>query len=118
MKSRRRTNRGKAAGAELAADYCENGVTQREFCERRGISVGTLQYWLRKIARDEAEGQPVEPQWVEVSLSKAEPVVSPKTREGGSYEAVLTSARRLRIPAGFDAGEVAVLIGLLEARAC
>jgi hypothetical protein len=36
----------------------------------------------------------------------------------GAYEIVLAGERRLRLPAGFDAGEVAVLLTLLGARGC
>ena len=108
--------------------YCESGLTQREFCARRKLAVGTLQYWVRKIAEDEEGRSPGAPQLVEVSVIKPEPGAErwatghglgvTATNAGGVYELVLAGERRLRIPAGFDAGEVAVLFDLLEGRAC
>jgi len=104
----------------LVAQYAASGNTQREFCERRRISVGTLQYWLRKVAAEEIDQRPAEPQWVEVSLlpPAAAPMTTRAAKVGGSYEVVLADERRLLIPAGFDPEEVGALLTLLEARAC
>jgi transcriptional regulator with XRE-family HTH domain len=32
----------------IVEEYRESGLTQREFCEARGIAKSTLGYWLRK----------------------------------------------------------------------
>jgi hypothetical protein len=113
----------------MVTQYCESGITQREFCARRKVSVGTLQYWLRKLARDEEGRSPAAPQLVEVSLVKTElgagrwaagrePGATMAANAGRVYEMVLAGERRLRIPTGFDAGEVAALVALLEERGC
>ena len=44
-KSRRRSA---SEGAELVARYMSSGLTQLEFAKRNGVTVSTLQYWLRK----------------------------------------------------------------------
>ena len=128
MERTQRKNRDLATGTRMVTEYCDSGITQREFCARRKVSIGTLQYWLRKIARDEERRSPAAPQLVEVSLVKAEPGTARFAAGNGpgvlaaeaarSYEVVLTGERRLRIPTGFDAGEVAALVSLLEGRAC
>ena len=106
----------------MIEQYVESGLTQRAFCERRRVSVGTLQYWLRRIAADEMSERRREPQLVEVSLLAAEMTKKAKTERAelarGGYEVVLGGERRLRISPGFDAEEVAVLVAMLEERAC
>jgi hypothetical protein len=122
MSTTGRRNRDAAAGTRLIEQYIESGWTQREFCERRRVSVGTLQYWLRRIAADESGERPTEPQLVEVSLLAAAMTKAPKAESAGlarcGYEMVLAGERRLRISPGFNAEEVAVLVALLEERGC
>jgi hypothetical protein len=122
MSTTGRRNRDAAAGARLIEQYVESGLTQREFCTRRRVSVGTLQYWLRRIVADESGERPTEPRLVEVSLLAAAMMEAPKAERAelarGGYEVVLGGERRLRISPGFDAEEVAVLVALLEERGC
>ena len=40
---------GTAAG--ICAEYRDSGLTQKAFCESRGIAKSTLGYWLRKERR-------------------------------------------------------------------
>ena len=51
---------------ELVTRYHRSGVTQREFCQAEGISVGALRSWLHK-----GNWKPVDvPRFVEVTASK------------------------------------------------
>lgn len=51
---------------ELVTRYYRSGLTQREFCEAEGISVGALRSWLHK-----GNWKPVKaPRFVEVTTSK------------------------------------------------
>ena len=123
MSTTERRNRDAARGTRLVEEYVESGLTQREFCERQRMSVGTLQYWLRGIAADESGESRAEPRLVEVSLLGAAAVTKSSKSESamavrGGYEVVLAGERRLRISPGFDAEEVAVLVALLEERGC
>lgn len=120
MKAKGRTNRNQAVGSRLVAQYAASGYTQREFCARHRLAVGTLQYWLRKVVAGEGGQRPAEAQLVEVSLVKsaADSQTGWAAKGGGSYEVVLADERRLRIPSGFDLEEVGVLLALLEGRAC
>jgi hypothetical protein len=47
-----------------------------------------------------------------------EPGATTAVNAGRVYELVLAGERRLGVPAGFDVGEVAVLVALLEDRGC
>ena len=123
MSTTGRRNRDAAAGRRLIEQYVESGCTQREYCDRERISIGTLQYWLRRIAAEEAGEIRSEPQLVEVSLAGTMAMTKSTKAESaglarGGYEVVLAGEWRLRISHGFDAEEVAVLVALLEARGC
>ena len=100
------------------AEYVESELTQREFCDRNGICVGTLAYWLRKVgSADTATGQS-DARLMEVQLiSDDQPRVA-RDQERSGYELLLPGERRLRVPRGFDAEEVAVLLEVLEGGAC
>jgi transposase-like protein len=115
MKQRQRTNRNAEAGARLVEEYCESGTTQSEFCDEREISVGTLQYWLRRIRAKEESATETDTQWLEVSLAHSEGALR---SEPQAYELEFANGRRLRVRAGFDAQEVGMLIALIEGRSC
>lgn len=36
---------------QVCREYRESGLSQKEFCERRGVSRSTLSYWLKKERR-------------------------------------------------------------------
>lgn len=38
----------KTGSATIVEEYRKSGLSQREFCEHRGIAKSTLGYWLRK----------------------------------------------------------------------
>ncbi len=43
-------------GIRLVGEYEQSGEGRRSFCSRRGLSVGTLDYWRRRIAGAAASG--------------------------------------------------------------
>ena len=111
-------NRSGAEGEELVEEYVESGETQREFCEERGLCVGTLQYWLRKVGgrieleeTDISEERSVAP-FVEVKVTATG--CPTKGEDAPAYEVVVGNGRRLRIRGGFDVQEVATLLAILE----
>lgn len=56
MKKSRR--RGAAEGTGLVERYKASGLTQRKYADRNGVTVATLQYWLRKTrSGDEAPAE-------------------------------------------------------------
>jgi hypothetical protein len=89
---------------ELLQDYRQSRMTQREFAAQAGLSVSTLQAWLRKRpARQASEG----PAFVAVpnlwSASPAAPAYRLQWPEGLSLE----------VRSGFSAQELAALLQLL-----
>lgn len=40
----------------VCREYRESGLSQKDFCERRGVSRSTLSYWLKK-ERQQSESQ-------------------------------------------------------------
>ena len=120
MKKERRRNRSRAEREEILAEYVESGLSQVEFCLERGISVGTMGYWLRK-AREFEEGVE-EPAasggFVEVQVTGGGMTPFPVAGmlETARYEVVLRDGKRLVIGTGFKTSEVAALLDVLEAR--
>ncbi|HTP28416.1 MAG TPA: hypothetical protein VMK12_22515 [Anaeromyxobacteraceae bacterium] len=90
-----------------------SGLSIRTFAAREGLKAGSLSFWKWKLAqrgqwngRAQAEGMaPV--QFVELTARPAAPA-----RVG--FEVVLSSGRMVRVASGFDAGELARLVGVLE----
>ena len=118
MKQKQRLNRAQAEGEELVAEYVESELTQREFCVQKGICVGTLAYWLRKVSSAETAAGQSGARLMEVQLISDDQSRVTRDQERPGYELLLPGERRLRVPRGFDAEEVAVLLGVLEGGAC
>ena len=55
----RRVAKSREKWERVVAEYGRSGLRQGKFCERRGIALSTLQYWLRKL-RLERDGGTVE----------------------------------------------------------
>jgi hypothetical protein len=51
------------------SEQAEGGLTQTAFCEAKGISVASLQYWKRKLA-DDVTPPPLAP-WVDLGTLSA-----------------------------------------------
>jgi transposase-like protein len=103
----------------ILEDYWSSGLTQRVFAQRVGISVSSLQLWLRQ-ARLETGSNPRK-----TSGSSATPSVSllEVDLEGGAaggscawkrYEIKLPNGARLRLGSGFGDEGVRRLLKLLE----
>ena len=60
--TKRRTRRSRDEWRRLIDEQAESGQTQSAFCAARGISVGSLQNWKRRLAAPEATPQP----WLEL----------------------------------------------------
>ena len=108
------TSGAAAKWAEQVKKLEESGLKVGKFAEREGLNAGTLSFWKWKLARGEvgrASGARVEAlKFVELtaSASPAPPAAS------ASFEVLLRSGRTLRVPGGFDAAELARLVGVLE----
>ncbi len=104
----RRRYRSRAEADELAAEFEASGLTQREFCGRRGVEVKTLARYVKRFRQRpaEAEGRP---QWVAVELSERE---SSASSSGLWVE--LGGRRRIEVGRGFDEATLRQLMAALE----
>lgn len=100
--------------------YWKSGLTQRVFARKAGISVSTLQYWLRRA------GSANKDQPRKAGSSVAAPAISLLGVElagalplgarsaAGAYEIEMSGGVCLRLPGGFADGEVRRLLALLK----
>lgn len=82
----------------VLAEYESSGLTRREFCQRQGIPVTTLDYWRRM--------QPRQPRLVEVEVAASEPV--------HGFTLRLANGRHIESSWRFGEAELARLIRIAE----
>ncbi len=92
-----------------------SGLSIRTFAAREGLKAGSLSFWKWKLAQQgkdgEASAEPAAPlQFVELTAREA-PRAAPAS---AGFEVVLASGRTVRVARGFDAAELARLVGVLE----
>lgn len=83
----------------LLAEFEANGQSLQKFAASKGVAYTTLAYWKSRLAR-----LPTAPAFQEVVVPAA---------PAAAFELELGAGRRLRIPSGFDAGELARLLQAL-----
>ena len=68
---RRTTSEGKA----LVDEYYQSGLTQKKFSDQKGISICTLQYWIRRNKQiDDGENNKAQHRFVEITVPQCESV--------------------------------------------
>jgi hypothetical protein len=113
----------------LLAEWERSGLSQAEFCRRRGIKAVNLAWWKRRLKGTDGAGigrrvrrprRAGRSGFVEVALSRGSASVS--TRRAPSsvppsdrYELVLPGSVGLRLPDDFDPERVARLVRALSA---
>jgi hypothetical protein len=108
-------------------EFRRSGMSQAEFCRRRGIPPGTLSCWKHKLTRASGRGSrpaagapvPARPAFVPVQLTAAPPPSGtlPRggvTAEGGALEIVLARSRRVRVRGRIDVQWLGQVIRTLE----
>lgn len=96
-----------AKWAKRVARYERSGVSIRTFAAREGLKAGSLSYWKWRLAHGKRTRAAVAPlRFVELPVLTA-PAAS-------RFEVVLATGRTVRVPSGFEAGELARLVGVLE----
>ena len=99
---------------ELMRRWRASGLSQAEFCRRRGIPIWQFAWWKRRLVQDEAAGSRRRPargtgRFVQVHVA---PVVSGL----GQMELALDNGRVLRFGVDVDAARLAEIVAALEAR--
>lgn len=96
---------------KVIQEWRGSGLSQRRFCEDRGISFSSFCYWRRRL-REEGEGESSSPFIpVEIRPLARSPYPTP-------YEVRLESGIRIRVPFDFDSDSLLRLIGLLQGEQC
>lgn len=90
-------------------EWSAGGLSQRVFCEGRGIALSSFCYWRRRL-REEGESSSL---FVPVEIRP-----SVRLTSSSAYEVRLESGIRIRVPADFESDSLVRLIGLLEGDRC
>ncbi len=88
---------------QVIARWREWDGTQSAFCVSMGISIQSLIRWRKAVEDAPAQGAP----FVEIGVTSAP--------SSSCYEIVLASGASVRVPTGFDDGEVSRLLTLASA---
>ena len=114
--------------ASAIIEWRASGLSQKEFCRRRGISDRALNNWLYKspyreriarvlAARAQDTGHEETPGFVPVSIVAATRVIEPRVLHA-TIEVVLQSGLRIVVPTGFDDETLRRVLVALETRPC
>ena len=97
----------------MIAEWKRSGLSQAEFCRRRGIKIGAFGWWKRQLGKPAGDvpkrrGRPpkVSSRFVEVRLTG--------TSSASTYEVVLARGRLIRAPSQFDPQILSQLITAVE----
>ena len=90
---------------QIVKGYRDSQLTQREFATQAGISLSTLQLWLRKAA---SPPPPATPAFVQVPNLLAQAPAAP------TYRLHLAGGISLEVRAGFQPEELAAWLQLLR----
>ena len=92
-------------GTELVEAYRSGDLGRRAFCERAGIAVTTLDYYLRRDKERSRKQQRLLPVVV---------TVEPEESKTAEITVVVGNGRRVEVRRGFDPELLLRLIGVLE----
>ena len=94
---------------QIVAEFATSGVSQREFCRSRGISLTSLNIYLRR-QRVPAGECGASHRFLAVEVSQA----SGSSGNGGRLVVALASGRRIEVERGFDAATLERLLMILD----
>jgi hypothetical protein len=105
-----RRNRSRAEADQLAVEYEASGLSQKEFCQQRELSLKALGRYLTRYRKQKAQGTEAHkpPRFVAVEVARPRGC-------GGELTVLLSSGLRVEVKRGFDAGTLRQLIAVLEA---
>ena len=90
----------------MAAECLTSGLSQREFCDQRGVPLKTLARYLARHRQGQA-GKNGKQRWVAVE-------VAPKRGGSAELSVVLAGGRRIEVRPGFDRETLRRLVVELE----
>jgi hypothetical protein len=132
-----KVRRQAAEWAALIDQWRQSGLSLPAFCQRHGISRGTMQNWVykptlqraveeaRRQAQTRAAGPgqadgppPSDPSPAFLPVRIAESTAGHVGADRSGVEIVLGAARRVVVAAGFDAETLRRVVAVLEGRTC
>jgi hypothetical protein len=99
--------RSREAAEELVREFAASGLSRKEFCEQRGLSLGTLDLY-RKRHRLAEGGEEPKGRLVRVRLS------AERARGGSGLQLVLSGGVRVEVGESFDEGTLKRLLSVIE----
>src|SRR5216683_322929 len=112
--------RSRAEVEQLVDAFESSGLRRREFCQKHGVAVGTLDFWRkRRQERGEVAGHQLEARKVHAGAEVASSgrlvaVELAGTATSGGLAVVLARGRRVEVSEGFDAATLERLLAVLE----
>ena len=103
--------RSRAEVESLVAEFEASGLMRAAFCQQRGLAVGTLDKYRRRVQSKPQSGAGTQLP-VGVVSSPSQPAES-ETR-GGVLVVELRSGRRIEVDRGFDAQTLERLLAVLD----
>ena len=114
--------------ADVVSEWRASGLSQKEFCQRRGISDRALNNWLYKspyrervarilTARSQEDLVTEPPRFVPVAVLGATMAIYSQAA-AAAIEIVLPNGPRIAVTPGFDAETLRRVVAALEARPC
>ena len=104
-----RRRRSRQEVEQLIAEYESTGLSRREFCRERGLSLSTLSRYRKRRARRAPAGRNA---LLAVEVSGRAP--APIAATGSALAVVLSGGRRIEVGRGFDTGALEQLVRVLE----
>jgi hypothetical protein len=107
-----RRRRSRAEAEALVAEFESSGLMRQEFCRQRGLAIGSLDKYRRRVhgGGRSMTGPMVA---VEVVPSRA-PEASRDVDRDSSFVVESRSGRRIEVRRGFDAGTLERLLSVLD----
>ena len=114
--------------ADVVSEWRASGLSQKEFCQRRGISDRALNNWLYKspyrervarilAARSQEDLVTEPPRFLPVAVLGATTAIHSQAT-AAAIEIVLSNGPRIAVTPGFDAETLRRVVAALEARPC
>jgi len=103
----RRPRRSAAAILELVEEFHASGLTQAEFCRRRGVVLTTLNRYLNKHRKSSPGRGGL------VAVEVADPFLLRRKAES-TLTVALPMGRKIEVGVGFDASTLARIVAVLE----
>lgn len=106
-----RRRRSRTEAAALVAEFEASGLMRQEFCRQRGLAVGTLDKYRRRV---DGGSRSVGGQMIPVEVIPS-PAQKASSDDGDSAFVVeLRSGRRIEVRRGFDAVTLERLLAVLD----